>query len=205
MRLLLALSLVTLALALAGVAGCPTTDDGAPDYAPAEFAAEDFVRVLGVAEAANDIAAYYAVRDRDFDGCMATAGIASGIEGATLYAPLIEGEALEPDGVLELPGYQFDGTACGAFLPDPWPPTEPDPALGAIVGPMISSSLGMASMMVLTQAPAEGEACVRAHVAAAILDAIGVQTAAILDEAMVSADLVLPIAAFSVDYSGCGI
>jgi len=186
-------------------AGCPPTDDGTPDYQPADFTADDLVRVLDVASAGNDLGHYYAVRDGNFDACMVTAGITSGLVGAKLYAPEIEAEVLAPDCKIDLPGYSFSALDCGPFVPDPWPPTEANPQLASIVGPMVTSSFGMASALTISQAPAEGESCVRAHVAAAILDSTGQQTAAIVDEAMVSADLELEIAGWSVDYSGCGV
>lgn len=197
--------LLLLTLPMLGMAGCPTADPGSPDYVPPDFTAEDLVRALDVADAGNAMGHYYAVRDGNFDACMVTAGIDAGITGAQLYAPQIESEALAPDCSIGFPAYSFSALDCLPFVPDPWPPTEPNPQLAALVDPMVGSSFGMASALIMSQAPTEGEGCVRAHVASAILASTGDQVRAILDEAMVSATLELEIAGFAVDYSGCGV
>lgn len=197
--------LCVLAFGLSGVAGCPTTDNGDPDYTPPAPTVDDLLIGLDVADSANAWLAFEAARAGDFDACMVSAGIASGIAAARLYAPEIDAEVTAPDGVINFPGYLFDGTDCDPYKPTPWPPLEANPQIGTIVGPMAESTLGLASSIVLLNAPAEGEPCLRAHLAAAILAAVGTQTGDVIDEALIDADLLLPVAPFSVDYSGCGI
>ena len=181
-----------------------TPDDG-------EFSASDLVLILEVAGGGADLGQHLARSEGDFDGCMITSGIAGGLDAAAQYAPEIEVEVKDPDGMLAFPQWEFDGTACAedldgnSILPDPWPPVEPPSDLGAVLQPVLAVSLDWTADRVEDSAPAEGEGCIRAHVGAAVIRSVSNQLKAVMDDLFVEADLKMPIAGFDADYSGCGI
>jgi len=193
----------TLFLLSTCIAACQP-DDG-------EFTSADLVLVLEVAGAGAELGQHLSRAEGDFDGCMITTGVAGGFDAAALYAPEIEAEVKEPDGVLHFPEWEFDGTVCAedldgdSILPDPWPPTEPPPDLGAVLQPVLDVSLDWTADKVEDAAPDEGESCIRAHVGAAVIRSLSTQLGAVMDDLFVEADLKMPIAAFDADYSGCGL
>jgi len=169
------------------------------------------VLILEVAEGGADLGQHLARAEGDFDGCMVATGVGDSFDAASLYAPEIEAEVKAPDGHLTFPAWEFDGTACAedldgnSILPDPWPPMEPPSDLGAVLQPVLAVSLDWTADKVEDSAPAEGEGCIRAHVGAAVIRSLSTQLGAVMDDVFVEADLVMPIAGFDVDYSGCGI
>jgi hypothetical protein len=176
-----------------------------------EFSSSDLVLILEVAGAGADLGQHLARSEGDFDGCMITAGLADGLDAATDYAPEIEAEVQAPDGHITFPAWEFDGTACAedldgnSILPDPWPPVEPPPDLGAVLQPVLAVSLDWTADKIEDSAPDEGESCIRAHVGAAVIRSLSDQLGAVMDDLFVEADLKMPIAGFDADYSGCGI
>ena len=176
-----------------------------------EFTSSDLVLVLQVAGAGAELGQHLSRDEGDFDACMVTSGVGSGLQAAILYAPEIEAEVKAPDGRLTFPEWMFDGTACAedldgnSILPDPWPPVEPPPDLGAVLQPVLAVSLDWTADKVEDAAPDEGESCVRAHVGAAVIRSLSAQLGAVMDDLFVEADLKMPIAGFDADYSGCGL
>ena len=193
----------TLLLLSTCISAC-APDDG-------DFSAGDLVLILEVAGAGAELGQHLARSEGDFDGCMITAGLAGGLDAATDYAPEIEAEVQAPDGHLTFPAWEFDGTACAedldgnSILPDPWPPVEPPPDLGAVLQPVLAVSLDWTADKVEDAAPDEGESCIRAHVGAAVIRSLSTQLGAVMDDLFVEADLKMPIAGFEADYSGCGL
>jgi len=185
----------------------------APACAPGdeEFTSDDLVLILEVAGSGAELGQHLARAEGDFDGCMITTGIAGGLDAAADYAPSIEAEVKEPDGVLQFPEWTFDGTTCAedldgnGILPDPWPPVAPPPDLGSVLQPVLAVSLDWTADKVEDAAPAEGESCIRAHIGAAVIRSLSAQLGAVMDDLFVEADLQMPIAAFDADYSGCGL
>ena len=176
-----------------------------------EFTSADLVLILEVAGAGADLGQHLSRSEADFDGCMVATGVGDGLDAATIYAPEIEAEVKAPDGYLTFPAWEFDGTACAedldgnSILPDPWPPVEPPPDLGAVLQPVLEVSLDWTADKVEDAAPDEGESCVRAHVGAAVIRSLSAQLGAVMDDLFVEADLKMPIAGFDADYSGCGL
>lgn len=198
--------LIALGLFVAVAVGSPGCGDKpAPPPAVEDFTAQDLAAGMELAIAGAELGLYLAIEERDFDACMVLCGALTGLRAARDVAPEVEAEVKQPDGKLTFPATEFDGSICAAFLPDPWPPTEPQPDVEALVSRIAASSLGMASILVDSQAPDEGEGCVRSRVAAAVLRSLAEQLPDVLEEALVDADLKLPIAGFEVDYSGCGL
>ena len=193
----------TLFLLSTCIAACQP-DDG-------EFTSADLVLVLEVAGSGAELGQHLARSKGDFDGCMITTGIADGLAAAAQYAPEIEAEVKALDGHLTFPAWEFDGTACAedldgnSILPDPWPPVEPPPDIGAVLQPVLDVSLDWTADKVEDAAPDEGESCIRAHVGAAVIRSLSSQLGAVMDDLFVEADLQMPIAGFDADYSGCGI
>jgi len=181
----------------------------APD--DGEFSSSDLVLILEIAGGGADLGQHLARSEGDFDGCMITSGLSGGIDATILYAPEIEAEVKEPDGHLTFPAWEFDGTACAedldgnSILPAPWPPVEPPSDLGAVLQPVLAVSLDWTADKVEDAAPSEGESCIRAHVAAAVIRSLSTQLEAVMDDLFVEADLKMPIAGFDADYAGCGI
>ena len=194
---------VTLLLLSTCIPAC-APDDG-------DFSASDLVLILEVAGAGAELGHHLARSEGDFDGCMITAGLVGGLDAAAQYAPEIEAEVQQPDGRLAFPEWEFDGTACNedldgnSILPDPWPPVEPPPDLGAVLQPVLAVSLDWTADKVEDSAPDEGESCIRAHVGAAVIRSLSTQLGAVMDDLFVEADLKMPIAGFDADYSGCGV
>ena len=176
-----------------------------------DFTASDLVLVLEVAGAGAGLGQHLARSEGDFDGCMVAGGIGDSFDAAILYAPEIEAEVKDPDGHLAFPEWEFDGTVCAedldgnSILPDPWPPVEPPPDLGAVLQPVLAVSLDWTADKVEDSAPADDEGCIRAHVGAAVIRSLSDQLGAVMDDLFVEADLKMPIAGFDADYSGCGI
>jgi hypothetical protein len=202
-NLIAAVMTATLLLLLTLVPACaPGSDD---------FTSSDLVLILEVAGGGADLGQHLARSEGDFDGCMVTAGIAGGLDAAAKYAPEIEAEVKDPDGMLAFPEWEFDGTACtedldgNSILPDPWPPVEPPGDLGTVLQPLLAVSLDWTADRVEDSAPAEGEGCIRAHVGAAVIRSVSTQLAAVMDDLFVEADLKMPVTGFDADYSGCGI
>ena len=184
----------------------PACEPGSED-----FSSSDLVLVLQVAGAGADLGQHLTRSEADFHGCMVATGVGDGLDAAIHYAPEIEAEVKAPDGHLTFPAWEFDGTACAedlegnSILPDPWPPVEPPPDLGAVLQPVLEVSLDWTADKVEDAAPDEGESCIRAHVGAAVIRSLSAQLGAVMDDLFVEADLKMPIAGFDADYSGCGL
>ena len=197
-------ALVAILLLLSTCISACAPDDG-------DFSAGDLVLILEVAGAGAELGQHLARSEGDFDGCMITAGLSGGLDAAADYAPEIEAEVKAPDGRLTFPEWMFDGTACAedldgnSILPDPWPPVEPPPDLGAVLQPVLAVSLDWTADKVEDAAPDEGESCIRAHIGAAVIRSLSAQLGAVMDDLFVEADLKMPIAGFEADYSGCGL
>jgi len=181
----------------------------APD--DGEFSAAELVLFLEIAGSGAGLGQHLARAEADFDGCMLATGIGDSLHAAIQYAPEIEAEVKEPDGDLHFPEWTFDGTICAedldgnSILPDPWPPVEPPPDLGAVLQPVLAVSLDWTADKVEDAASDEGESCIRAHIGAAVIRSLSTQLGAVMDDLFMDADLKMPIAGFDADYSGCGI
>jgi len=202
MRLIYTLAALA-ALPLLLGASCNRTTD-TPPPAP-EFTVGDLVMVTDFASTGAELTRAALVQAGDFDGCMVASGFVDGLAAVHQYAPEIEAEVDAPDGVITFPAWSFDGTPCESLLPADWPPVEPNPEIAAIASPMIESTMGLVSMLIERDAPAEGEDCLRAKVAAALLKSGAKQIPAAIDDVWLDADLKMEIAGFEVDYSGCGV
>ena len=182
-----------------------------PNEGEEEFTSEDLVLILEVAHSGADLGQHLARADGDFQGCIVAAAIGSSLHVASQYAPEIETEVKDPDGVLHFPAWEFDGTACAedlegnSILPDPWPPTEPPADLGAVLQPVLAVSLDWMADKIEDSAADEGDSCIRAHVGAAVIRSLSVQLGAVMDDVFVEADLKMPIAGFDVDYAACSV
>ena len=185
-------------------ASCNTNTTDTPAPAP-EFTAADLVMVTDFASTGAALSRELLIQSGDFDGCMVSSGFVDGLAAVGGYAPEIEAEVNAPDGVISFPAWRFDGTPCESLLPADWPPVEPSPEIAAIAQPMIESTMGLVSMLIERQAPTEGDDCVRARVAAALLRTGAQQIPAALDDVWLDADLRMEIAGFEVDYGSCEV
>ena len=203
MRLIYTLAaLAALPLLLGASCNTNTTDTPPP---PPEFTVGDLVMVTDFASTGAELTRAALIQAGDFDGCMVASGFVDGLAAVHHYAPEIEAEIDAPDCSITVPAWSFDGTPCAGLLPADWPPVEPNPEIAAIAEPMIESTMGLVSMLIERDAPAEGEDCMRAKVAAALLRTGAQQIPAALDDVWLDADLKMEIAGFEVDYSGCGL
>jgi hypothetical protein len=212
-KVLLTLALALLGLFLMGNPGCePEGDDDATGETPAEPTPEDIAKTV---EAGLDLAttsitfaeqAATIVDPPEFHPCMIATGSLAGIALAKASVPAIEAEATSPDGKLTITGGPIDFTRCMDMVgkPDPWPPSEPDPNVEAMVKTGVPLGISVAKTFIEPKIPTEGEECIKGRVAMALMDSIGqVVVTTVLDG--VNGKDATTIPEFTVDWSGCGL
>lgn len=204
--------LTLLAIFLMGNPGCDggTTEDGDTETPTAEPEAVADVVLGGLELARTSIefgeAAATLVDPPQFNPCMIATGSLAGIVIAEANVPAITEEASDPDGKLDITGGTIDFTRCMdmAGKPDPWPPTEPDANVEAMIKAGVPLGIGVAKSFIEPKIPTEGKKCIEGTVAMAMMDSIGeIVTTTVIDG--VNGKDVTSIPNFTVDYSGCGL
>jgi hypothetical protein len=200
MRQFIILSLV----AFTFLSACKCGDKPAPEPS---MTADQLAAILQLAAASVEAGQAAAINDKNFDACLGT-GIGKGLlETAAKLAPEIESEVKDPDGKLDISGGSIDLAVCKPFAPEPWPPKELKP-LPSQAKTIVTAAMSLASSTLKAEASKlEGEDCIRATVAASVVDSVSKEFLNIADEVAGpdAADLVYTYASFHTDYSGCNL
>lgn len=188
-------------------AGCPPTDNGDPDYTPpaaSDFTVDDFLAIMETAGYGVELGHHFAMKDEDGPACLGTDIGLTNVRQVVAYAPVIDAEMQNPDGKIDLPGFQFDASECLPYL-SPWPPVTPDPQLKTEIDLYFSMGMSSATTLVQLNAPTEGKECIDVQIVLSVLKAINALEPQVTEEILQDTDLVLDVPAWSVDYSTCGV
>jgi hypothetical protein len=178
--------------------------DSCEEPAPAPEQETQFVKAsLAMALAtANLIEASQS--NQTFDQCMIATGVKTGLQGALDSVDSIAVEALSGDGKFTVKGGEFNASRCEGKPgePEPWPPTEVDPAKLALITSGIATGLFLARTIIEPEIPTTGKGCIEGHVAIGVLDAWSTAVTGVIPDAIMG-KLVTTIPDADINYSMC--
>lgn len=142
--------------------------------------------------------------NQTFDQCMIATGVKLGLQGALDSVPDIAAEVENPDGKYTVKGGKFNASRCEGKPgePEPWPPTEVDPAKLALITSGIATGLLLARTIIEPEIPTTGNRCIEGHLALDVLDAWSSAITGVIPDA-IQGKLVTTIPDADIDYSMC--